>query len=248
VVGYLLGNLGIGLSFGWWTDKHTRHHADPNTEGRDPDLVVDPVAFTSSQASSSRGFGRWIVRFQAVLFIPLLMLEALNMHANSVRRIASPKKPMRARWLEAGLFTVHLAAYLGIIFTVLSPGKAVLFIFIQQGLFGVYMGASFAPNHKGMPILTEGEQKDFLRRQVLTARNIDGGRFIDEALGGLNYQIEHHLFPNMPRPNLRHAQPLVRQFCFEQGISYCQTSMFGSWGRVLGHLHHLGAGIRAKRG
>ncbi|ADD44522.1 fatty acid desaturase family protein [Stackebrandtia nassauensis] len=244
IVGYLLGNLGLGLSFGWWSDKHTRHHANPNVEGRDPDLNVDPVAFTDAQAARSRGIGKQIVRFQAALFIPLLFLEAFHMHFNSLRRIVNRNRPIRARGLEAVLFTVHVVAYLGIVFTVLSPGTAVVFIFVHQGLLGVYMGASFAPNHKGMPVLTDGEQADFLLRQVLTARNIDGGRFVDAALGGLNYQIEHHLFPHMPRPNLRQAQPVVRQFCAEHDIAYCQTSMFGSWGRVLGHLHDMGRDIR----
>ena len=82
---------------------------------------------------------------------------------------------------------------------------------VQQGLFGLYLGCSFAPNHKGMPTLTEADRLDFLRRQVLTSRNVRGGCLVDFVLGGLNYQIEHHLFPSMPRPNLRHAQPIVRR-------------------------------------
>ena len=61
------------------------------------------------------------------------------------------------------------------------------------------MGCSFAPNHKGMPTIAPEEELDFLRRQVLTSRNVRGGLLTDFALGGLNYQIEHHLFPSMPR-------------------------------------------------
>ena len=82
-----------------------------------------------------------------------------------------------------------------------------MFIVVHQCLWGFYMGLSFAPNHKGMPT-TGGEHSwDFLRKQVLTSRNVRGGRWVDFALGGLNYQIEHHLFPSMPRPSLRLAQP-----------------------------------------
>jgi SAM-dependent methyltransferase len=95
-------------------------------------------------------------------------------------------------------------------------------------LLGVYLGASFAPNHKGMPILRAEDEHDFLRRQVLTSRNIRGGWLTDLALGGLNYQIEHHLFPSMPRPSLGRAQPLVREFCRQQGLPYCQASVIGS--------------------
>jgi Fatty acid desaturase len=79
-------------------------------------------------------------------------------------------------------------------------------------MLGLYLGSVFAPNHKGMPILSRDDDSDFLRRQVLTARNVRGGRLTDLLLGGLNYQIEHHLFPSMPRPSLRRAQPLVHAY------------------------------------
>jgi fatty acid desaturase len=100
------------------------------------------------------------------------------------------------------LLAVHIGGYLTAVFVVLSPLQAVVFLVVQQGLFGVYMGSSFAPNHKGMPVVGQDEKVDFLRRQVLTSRNIRGSLLTDFALGGLNYQIEHHLFPSMPRPSL----------------------------------------------
>ncbi|HEX2772705.1 MAG TPA: acyl-CoA desaturase, partial [Micromonosporaceae bacterium] len=101
---------------------------------------------------------------------------------------------------------------------------------------------SFAPNHKGMPTLTDADELDFLRRQVLTSRNVRGSRLVDFVLGGLNYQIEHHLFPSMPRPNLRRAQTLVRDFCHEHGVAYCETTLLRSWRQVLSHLDTVGAG------
>jgi fatty acid desaturase len=123
---------------------------------------------------------------------------------------------------------------------VLSPVKAAVFIGVQQGLLGLYLGLSFAPNHKGMPILDAADESDFLRRQVLTSRNIRGGRLVDATLGGLNYQIEHHLFPSMPRPNLRHAQPIIAQFCRERGLPYVQTSLTDSYAQTLRHLDTVG--------
>ena len=141
---------------------------------------------------------------------------------------------------EAALLAVHFAAYLGVVFFVLPPVKAVVFILVQQGLFGFYLGCSFAPNHKGMPVLAASDKTDFLRRQVLTSRNVRGGRLTDFALGGLNYQIEHHLFPSMPRPNLRRAQALVRAFCADQGLPYTQASLLGSYGQALRHLDAVG--------
>jgi fatty acid desaturase len=238
LVGILCGNLGIGLSYGWWVDKHHRHHAHPNQEGADPDIELGALAFTAAQARASRGPVRLLFRYQAYLFFPLLLLEAVNLHLASARALAG--RTARHRSWEMLLLAAHTAGYLTAVFLVLSPVKAVVFIALQQGLFGLYLGCSFAPNHKGMPVLGPADDADFLRRQVLTSRNVRGGRLTDLALGGLNYQIEHHLFPSMPRPHLRHCQALVRTFCLQHGVPYCQTSLLGSYAQALRHLHAVG--------
>ena len=237
VLGILHGNLGIGLSYGWWVAKHNRHHAHPNTEGADPDIMMSVLAFTPAQARTSRGLSRVLFRYQAYLFFPLLLGEAVSLHVASVRAVVSRASRRPA---EAALLAAHFAGYLAVVFLVLPPVKAVVFIVMQQGLFGVYMGASFAPNHKGMPILDAADRSDYLRRQVLTSRNVRGGWLTDFALGGLNYQIEHHLFPSMPRPNLRRSQPLIREFCQQRGLAYCQASLAGSYVQALRHLNTTG--------
>jgi fatty acid desaturase len=123
--------------------------------------------------------------------------------------------------------------------------KAGVFILVQQGLFGLYLGASFAPNHKGMPILDAADRSDFLRRQVLTSRNVRGGWLTDIALGGLNHQIEHHLFPSMPQPNLRRSQALIREYCQRRGLPYCEASLAGSYAQALRHLSLVGKAPRS---
>ena len=238
VLGVLLGNLGIGLSYGWWVDKHNRHHVHPNTEGADPDIAMRVLAFTPAQARASRGLSRAVFRYQACLFFPMLTGEAFSVHVASVRALAS--RDSRSRPVEAALLGIHFLGYLTAVFLVLPPVKAVVFILVQQGLFGVYLGAAFAPNHKGMPILGPADRSDFLRRQVLTSRNVRGGWLTDLALGGLNYQIEHHLFPSMPRPALRRSQPLIREFCQQRGLPYCEASLVGSYAQALHHLAIVG--------
>ena len=145
------------------------------------------------------------------------------------------------------LLLVHIAGYLTIVFLVLSPLKGVVFILVQRGLFGLYLGLSFAPNHKGMPMLSDEENTDFLRRHVLTSRNIRGGWLVDLALGGLNYQIEHHLFPSMPRPNLRRSQAMIRAHCQRHGVAYCETTLWRSYAQALTHLHQVGQPLRTAR-
>jgi fatty acid desaturase len=238
VAGLLLGNLGIGLSCGWWVGKHNRHHAHPNQEDADPDIGAGALAFTAAQARASRGPARLVYRWQAYLFFPMLLGEAIGLHAASIRALRSPAP--RHRCWEAALLAAHLGGYLTAVLLVCSPVKAMAFIVVQQGVFGLYLGCSFAPNHKGMPILGPAGHSDFLRRQVLTSRNVRGGWLTDLALGGLNYQIEHHLFPSMPRPNLRRSQPLVAAFCQQKGLPYCQASLVGSYAQALRHLNTTG--------
>lgn len=239
LAGILLGNLGIGLSFGWWVGKHNRHHAHPNTTGADPDIMLKALAFTPEQVASSRGIARRAYRYQAYLFFPMLLLEAVHLHVASIRALASPASRHRAA--ESALLAAHIAGYLTVVLLVLGPMKAVVFVAVQQGLFGLYLGCSFAPNHKGMPVLTSTDKTDFLRRQVLTSRDVRGRWLTDLALGGLNYQIEHHLFPSMPRPSLRHSQPLIQAFCEQRGLPYSQTSLPTSFAEVLRHLSRTGA-------
>ncbi|MGI9009431.1 MAG: fatty acid desaturase family protein [Streptosporangiaceae bacterium] len=243
LIGRIHGNLLIGLSYGWWTAKHNRHHARPNQVGRDPDIGGRAIAFTDGQVQARRGIGRWLARHQAWLFFPMLALEAIHLHVAGVRALMA-RRGRAVKLTEAGLLGAHIVGYLTAVFLVLSPVQAVAFLLVQQGLFGVYLGCSFAPNHKGMPVLGEDDNLDFLRRQVLTSRNIRGGWLTDFVLGGLNYQIEHHLFPSMPRPSLRHAQAPVRAFCAERGIAYRETGFIGSYAQVLRHLNMVGGSLR----
>ncbi len=246
IAGLVAGDLGIGMSYGWWMDKHTRHHANPNHEQRDPDVLPDVLVWSTRQARASAGIPRLLGRFQAFLFFPLLTLEGIALQVSSVRALARPT--LRHRRVEAVLLILHVAAYLGAVLAVLSPARAIAFLAVHMGLFGVYLGCTFAPNHKGMQMLTnEDEHPDFLRRQVLTSRNVRGGHLITMLLGGLNYQIEHHLFPNMPTPNLRHARPIVRDYCARIGLPYTEASLPGSYRQALRHLHEAGSPLRRPR-
>jgi fatty acid desaturase len=131
--------------------------------------------------------------------------------------------------------------------TVFLDGWHILyFVLIHQAVFGLILGSAFAPNHKGMLMVGEDDDMDFLRRQVLTARNVQGHPFTDFWYGGLNYQIEHHLFPNMPRNNLKEAQKIVKAFCEDHSIAYYETNIVQSVKEILQYLHQESAPLREK--
>jgi fatty acid desaturase len=239
-VSLIIANLLVGMSYGWWQSKHNRHHANPNKVGADPDIALAAIAFTPERATRHRSrLMRWLVAHQGWYFFPILLLEGLSLHKDGISRIISRNKIQR-RWVEIGFITFRLAGFAALVFLVLPPGKAVAFLGVQLAVFGLYMGSSFAPNHVGMPLVSPKLKLDFLRRQVLMSRNISGGAPISVFMGGLNYQIEHHLFPSMARPYLRKAQPLVAAYCAAQGVPYTRTTLWQSYRIVIGYLNTVG--------
>jgi fatty acid desaturase len=244
-VGRLLANAVVGISYSWWMNKHTRHHANPNRVDKDPDIANDTIAFTEEGVRQHRGLKRWINRYQGWLFFPLLTLEGLNLHITSIQSLfhGSPEN-LRARVRELVTIGIRLSAYLAVVFWALPLGLAFAFVGVQMAVFGVYMGASFAPNHKGMAIIPADSRMDFLSKQVLTSRNIRGGRFMNIFMGGLNFQIEHHLFPSMPRPHLIRTAEIVREHCADLGIPYTETGLAQSYMIVVEYLNRVGLAAR----
>ncbi len=241
----VFGNLLLGISRQWWIDKHNEHHGHPNQLDVDPDVDIPLLAFEEEQALDKRGFARFVVKYQAALIVPLSLLQSLSMLRSSVEFLAAKKA--KSTLLEALTICAHFALYFALLFSVLEPLQALLFIAVHRGLFGTYMVSIFAPNHKAMPLLERDSKVDFLRRQVLTSRNVVAHPITDFCYGGLNYQIEHHLFPRLPRNKLREAQPIIRGFCRDHCIAYHETSVLQSYKEILQHLHEVGAPLREAR-
>ncbi|NCT90214.1 acyl-CoA desaturase [Cellulomonas sp. APG4] len=240
----VIANLYAGMSYGWWQHKHSRHHAKPNQVGADPDIKTGALVFSTEDLPKARtGVIGWVTQRQGWLFFPMLLLEGLNLHVSGVRTIFG-RGEVKRRPIEIAFVTLRLGGYLALVFWLMPVGMALAFLGVQLGLFGLYMGAVFAPNHKGMPIVPKDARIDFLRRQVLMSRNVRGGRFVESFTGGLNFQVEHHLFPNMARPHLRRVQPIVREFCEARGIRYTETTLLQSYGIVIRYLNRVGLAAR----
>jgi fatty acid desaturase len=185
-----------------------------------------------------------MARYQAYLFFWLLGLLAWSMHGASIAFVVV--RDSRHRHLEMVALLAHTVVYVGFLVLALGPSTALLVIAIHKTVGGFYLATVFAPNHKGMPQTDEESDLDFLRAQVTTSRNIRGGWWRDLLFGSLNYQIEHHLFPGMPRNQVRRAGPIVRAFCVEAGVLYHETSLLGSYAELLRFLHAVGAPLRSR--
>ena len=233
----------VGMSYHWWDSKHTRHHGNPNQVGKDPDIEVDTISFLETDAAQSRGLVRLITRKQGWLFFPLLTLEGLNLHYLGLKHLVT-RRNVKGRWIELSLIATRFALLLVPLFLLLPVGMAFAFLGVQLAVFGVYMGASFAPNHKGMPVIAPDAKLDFFSKQVRTSRNIHGGRWVTWLMGGLNHQVEHHLFPNMSRLHLAKAREIVRDYCASNGVPYTETSLLRSYAIVIEYLNRVGLAAR----
>ncbi|MHA7304499.1 fatty acid desaturase family protein [Arthrobacter sp. TMN-49] len=235
----ILGPLLVGMSYAMWVKKHTAHHQNPNVVGKDPDIETGVVAFYEEGAATKRGFAAVVTRHQGYLLFPLILFLGFSLVLDSAKTLFG-RRGVRYRYVEIGLLVLRFGLYLAVVFLMLPWGLALAFVGVQMGVFGFYMGASFAPNHKGMPVLAAGSRVDFLTRQVVTSRNIRGGFLMDTLMGGLNHQVEHHLFPDMARPELRRANALVADVCRRNNIPFTETGLFQSYSIVVHYLNRVG--------
>ncbi len=244
ITALMLGTFVGGISLSWWNNKHNRHHAAPNFIGKDPDIAPSVVHFYPATNPPKSRVARFLHERQGWWFFPLLIVEALNLHAQSIQALAT-HRGMKRRWTELAMLSIRLGGYPAVLFMVLSPGVAGTFLGVQLAVTGLYLGAAFASTHVGRPVVPPDARIDFLQRQVLMSRNISGGRMASFAMGGLNYQIEHHLFPSMGRPDLFHARPLVIDYCAEHRVEYQEVNIFAAWAIVVRYLNKVGLAARS---
>jgi fatty acid desaturase len=242
LIGLLCSNLLLGASFSWWVGKHNKHHRDPNRLGEDPDLALATLAFTQDQARQKSGLLKHIVRRQAYLFVLLLLMEGFAVRVVGFKHLMRKRGSRSA--LEGLLIAAHFVFYFWMVFSHLEIWSGLAFVLTHQMLFGLYLGSVFAPNHKGMPIIETGREMTYIHQQALTSRNVKGNAFIDFWYGGLNYQIEHHLFPIVSRDKIRQSQIIISNFCEDRGIPYRAVGMLESYGEVFSYLHRVSSPLR----
>ena len=242
LIGYCVSFL-LSMSQSWWLAQHNQHHRTPNDLDDDPHTLMPILAFSEEKADRKRSILRLLVAYQAFYYLPVLLLEGLGIRAASIQFLIGTRKA-RLYLPDFSLMALHFVLYFGLLFYALTPWQALAFVLVHQGLFGLYYGLVFAPNHKGMLILDKDKPLDFVRTQVLTTRNVKPNFLVDLMYGGLNYQIEHHLFTMMPRKSLGKARPIVKEFCRQQGIPYYETGTLRSYREILSHMHQVSSILR----
>ncbi len=239
-VGLVLANLFAGLSYGFWLRKHNKHHQRPNQIGQDPDIAIRVLSFTTESKESKKGLEKWVSDRQGYLFPLLLLFTGFDLLVDSFAGLRRTERSLSTRLLEFSLMLIRQVTPYVVFAFLFGPIWSLALWLVMMMTFGFFMGAAFAPNHKGMPLVEKDSKLDFFTRQVLTSRNIKGSWLKDNLMGGLNYQVEHHLFPSMARPNLRKAHEFVVEYCAEHEITLVEMNLLASYKVIIEHLNKVG--------
>jgi len=266
--GIYWGNIMQGYSTQWWKNKHNGHHAVPNlhnssaeSQDGDPDIDTMPLLAWSlnhaKQGQDSR-ITRFFIKNQAYFYFPILLLARLSWMNESFKvafglgaasenaALEMKTKGLQYPILEKAGIVLH---YLWVFAFVSGFGRfSFLYSFalfmIQTCSCGWFLAIVFGLGHNGMATYDAVTRPDFWKLQVTTTRNITGGHgipqaFVDWFCGGLQYQVEHHLFPGLPRHSLPQTHKLVESFCKEWNVTYHEADLVDGTLEVLKHLDQI---------
>ncbi|KAJ3173517.1 hypothetical protein HDU88_002603 [Geranomyces variabilis] len=257
--GYVVGNMAQGFSISWWKHKHCTHHSVPNVHSGDPDIDTLPFLAWSEHALegfadlSDNGLAKFFVAYQPILYFPLLSVARLNWAISSLSWNAHDMRkhgkvfPTRSA-VELATLSVHWVWWIGAGIYFLKPAYAAIWFATSQMICGVLLAAVFSVNHNGMPVYSKAEANDinFYELAILTGRDVHTSTFNNWFTGGLNMQIEHHMFPNVPRHNLPYLTEHVKRICAKNGVPYHETSLIAGISEVVDRLAVVSKGARNK--
>ena len=263
--GLLWGNLAQGFSCSWWMNKHNTHHSVPNVhatgddaQNGDPDIDTMPYLAWSRPMLKLVGnsrFAQFMVTHQHLIYLPLLALArvswlqqslayVLNLDETAGRQVKGAPgelKPVAYEKTELFLLGLHYTWYLSLAFAHPSILDGLLFLVVSNVVCGLTLAVVFGLGHNGMSVYDADQRPDYWKLQVTTTRNVtqDPFGFVHWFCGGLDYQVEHHLFPTVPRHNLKEVCKLTKEFCKEYGVNYHEAGILEGTKEVIKHLKDL---------
>mmetsp|Transcript_416 Transcript_416/g.499 ORF Transcript_416/g.499 Transcript_416/m.499 type:complete len:303 (-) Transcript_416:215-1123(-) len=242
-LGWFHGSVCFGISIDMWSDEHSKHHAMTMRPRQDPQFNYLPFFLVSKKelskfdelSSIEQVLARWLVPFQHLTLIPLsVIIGRFNLHAISMIHALKNKKFHDV----LGMFLY--VAWFGSMVCTLPNEERIPFVLVSYMMAGV-LHIQLTISHLATDAFTaeEDEHLQFFAHQCRTTRNIDSYWWDDWFHGGLQYQIEHHLFPQLPRHNLAKVQPMVKDLCAKHNIPYRSTSFTGAIGECLSDFHRM---------
>ncbi|TMW54963.1 hypothetical protein Poli38472_014734 [Pythium oligandrum] len=255
MIGVMVGDVWQGFSVQWWKNKHNTHHAVPNLHGNngvmfsgDPDIDTMPLLAWSKEMAAKAidsSIGPFFIRHQAWLYFPLLLFARISWLLQSYLYVFRGfafyvYDPVEYKTLEMIGLLMHYAWNIALpYYSNMTVLEGIAFFLMSQASCGLQLALVFSLGHNGMEVYERETKPDFWKLQVTTTRNITPSLFMDWFTGGLNYQIDHHLFPMLPRHNLHKVNPLIKSLCKEFDIPFHETGFWQGIFEVVGHLDQI---------
>lgn len=259
LIGIFIADFCCGLSLGWWKSSHNVHHLVTNQPEHDPDIqnvplfATSPLFFKSVKSSYYDGFEfTWdtfagvAVQFQHYLYYPIMCIARFSLYLLSWIFLLSNKAPKlgAAAWTRPTeiLFMFgywYLFGYCLLWKTIPTWTLRVAFVLVSH-FVTMPLHVQITLSHWAMSTTDLGETESFAQKQLRTTMDVECPAWFDFIHGGLQFQAVHHLFPRVPRHNLRAVQVLVKEFCKDVGIEYKILGFVDGNKEVIGRLGEIG--------
>ncbi|CAK7568558.1 MAG: hypothetical protein SEPTF4163_006553 [Sporothrix epigloea] len=259
LIGIFIADVCCGLSIGWWKSSHNVHHLVTNHAEHDPDIqnvplfATSPLFFKSLKSTYYDFTFVWdaaadlLVPYQKYTYYPIMAIARFNLYLLSWLHVLSAKSSALGRstawWVRpaeiAGMSIYWLLFVYCLLWQALPDWKTRVIFVLVSHMVTMPLHVQITLSHWGMSTADLGETESFPQRQLRTTMDVDCPAWLDFIHGGLQFQAVHHLFPRVPRHNLRRVQTLVRQFCEDTGIPYAILHFVDGNRKVLGRLQEM---------
>ncbi|XP_012667875.1 fatty acid desaturase 2-like protein FADS2P1 [Otolemur garnettii] len=224
-------NVSEGLSQNWWNNRHSQHHVKTNIYPKDPDINMGPLFLLGD--SQPVKYGKKKIKYidyerQHLYFymVELPLLTSVYLNIRSMQRMYRTRDWGDIAWVSS-FYIRHFLTF-GPFYGVFGT---LLLIYLVKFLESPWITYITQMSHIPMKMSTE-ENQDWLSTQVRATCNVEQSIFNDWFTGHLNFQIEHHLFPTMPRHNYHKVAPLVRSLCAKHGLQYVNKPMLKAFADI----------------
>ncbi|KAL2003266.1 hypothetical protein VTN02DRAFT_4476 [Thermoascus thermophilus] len=262
VIGIIIADFLGGLSLGWWKRNHNVHHIVTNSAEHDPDIQHMPFFAISHRFLTNLrstyyerimqfdAAARFLLKYQDYLYYPILLFGRFNLYRLSWEYLLLGQAPKNGpawwhRWLElAGQIFFWIWFGYGVIYCSIPDWRnRVLFILISH-MVTAPLHVQITLSHFAMSTADLGVHESFPQRMLRTTMDVDCPTWLDFFHGGLQFQAIHHLYPRIPRHNLRRTQKLVMEFCRETGIPYAIFTFVDGNKEVISRLGEVAKQVR----
>ncbi|KAI0893206.1 fatty acid desaturase [Annulohypoxylon nitens] len=266
VIGIIIADFLGGLSLGWWKRNHNVHHIVTNAPEHDPDIEHMPFLAVSHRFFQSMrstyydrimkydAVAKVMLRIQPYTYYILLLFGRLNLYRLSWDYLIMGRGPRKGpawwhRWLEiTGQIFFWTWYFYGVVYKSIPNNSDRFIFFLISHMVPMPVHAQICLSHFAMSTSDLGPHESFPQKMLRTTMDVDCPQWLDFFHGGLQFQVIHHLFPRIPRHNLRRTQKLVQEFCNDVGIPYALYGFVDGNKQVVGTLAEVSrqAAILAK--